>query len=166
MVKVEDVCKPFDTVKARWSGDEVQFDWDECYCFPNGIDILEEIALVEDDDGRIIGYFEWTETAWGNNEVGFVKKYTKQILPYTVISADTPLLEAVKLFAKPKPTFYLVIKGAEYIGWLPFSALYSMQFKICLFALLIDLEQWLQLACKAFGENSLERFLKLSKEES
>ncbi len=58
-----------------------------------------------------------------------------------LISSDTPLLEAIKIVCSGYNHSYFVLKGNEVIGFLTYDHFYKLPFRICLFALLIDLER-------------------------
>jgi len=61
----------------------------------------------------------------------------------TLISSDTPLLEAIQIVCKKNDAIFLVLKRNQFIGWLHYDHFYKLPFRMCLFSLLIDLEEML-----------------------
>jgi hypothetical protein len=58
-----------------------------------------------------------------------------------LISSDTPLLDAINIVCEKSDSIYLVLKRNEFIGWLHYDHFHKLPFRMCLFALLIDLER-------------------------
>ena len=58
-----------------------------------------------------------------------------------LISSSTPLLEAIHLYCRGDNYIYLVLKGNQFIGFLNYSHFHKLPFRLCLFALLMDLER-------------------------
>jgi hypothetical protein len=57
-----------------------------------------------------------------------------------MVSADTPLLELAKLFSEESRHFYFVLHESQITGTIHYEDLLGPQFKLCLFALTLELE--------------------------
>jgi hypothetical protein len=57
-----------------------------------------------------------------------------------MVSADTPVLELVKLFSNESYHFYFVLQESQITGTVHYEDLVGSPFKLCLFALTLELE--------------------------
>ena len=74
------------------------------------------------------------------------------ITPDSIISANTTVYYATQLLASGKDIL-LIIDGNTYTGFIVYEDLFKMPFRVCLFALVAELEQ---LALKLIKQNTLE----------
>jgi hypothetical protein len=59
----------------------------------------------------------------------------------TVVSSDTALVEAAKLFNAQSPYVFLVLRQNQLVGWMSYHHLLCIPFRACLFSLLLGIEQ-------------------------
>jgi hypothetical protein len=99
---------------------------------------MDQIALVRRGD-KIQGWvgYDMLET----NRTVF--ECMEQVTPDTILTADTSLIEAVAAFSVSSCPFFLVLKGNHFIGWLSYSDLHKPPLRLCLFAMLINIERLL-----------------------
>jgi hypothetical protein len=57
-----------------------------------------------------------------------------------MVSADTPVIEVVKLFSDNSSHFYFVLQESQITGTIHYEDLFGAPFKLCLFALTLELE--------------------------
>jgi len=63
------------------------------------------------------------------------------IQPSSMLSADTTALEAVGMLDRSRPHFFFVLDHDRITGTLHFSDFFKLPFRLCLFALVLQLEQ-------------------------
>ncbi len=102
----------------------------------DGYDPLSRLSLVLAGD-RPVGYigFESLDTSLKD-----VASVAEPILADGLVSADTPVLEVAKLFSKESRGFYFVLQESQITGTIHYEDLLGPQFKLCLFALTLELE--------------------------
>lgn len=137
LLTVGDVCSPFiSTIDADRSTAEVSVEWSVELCSERNMDPMDQIALVE-RGGKIQGWvgYDMLET----NRTVF--ECMEQVTPDTILTADTSLVEAVAAFCASSRPFFLVLKGNHFIGWLSYSDMHKPPLRLCLFAMLINIER-------------------------
>lgn len=136
LVKVGDIFSPFIAqFDLSLSVSEVNEQLMEL-CDEEGLDPMEQIALVV-NNGKPEGWIGFDSLEAGKQ----FSECVDPIRPTAVMSADTPVLEAVKAFANATPHFYVVLRGSTFIGWLSYEDIHKLPFRLCLFALLISIEK-------------------------
>jgi len=139
LITVGDICSPFiATIDADRPAADVSVEWGVELCSERNLDPMDQIALVE-RGGKIQGWvgYDMLET----NRMIF--ECTEQVTPETILTADTSLVEAVAAFCSSSLPFFLVLKGNHFIGWLSYSDLHKPPLRLCLFAMLINIERLL-----------------------
>lgn len=137
LITVNDICESFigefdisQTVEDVWK------KWAIDLCTENMIHPMDQIALVNRNN-KIIGWL-------GFDMLDSSKPLIECIEPIngdTLISSDTPLLEAIKTVCSEDNTIFLVLSRTKFIGFLHFNHFHKLPFRMCMFALLIDLER-------------------------
>jgi hypothetical protein len=104
----------------------------------DGLDPMDQIALVE-DAGRIQGWvgFDMLEPDKS------VLECMEHISPDAMLTSDTSLVDAVATFCASSQPFFLVLQGNRFVGWLSYSDLHKPPLRLCLFALLLNIERLL-----------------------
>ncbi len=136
LITVGDICSPFiDTIDADWSMGDVCDSWC-CECADRNLDPMDQIALVE-RGGKIQGWmaFDMLES----NRTVF--DCMEELSPDAILSADTSLVEAVTTFCAGSHSFYMILKANKFIGWLSYNDLHKPPLRLCLFAMLINIER-------------------------
>lgn len=142
LITVEDVCTPifniydFDDINKNTSQ-----EWFEDAA-ERGLQPYDQISLVKHGDS-IIGYIGVDSLFDFETGDADLMKCISRIDPNGVITANTPLLDAIIVFSKDSPHLYMVLKGHEYIGAFTYSDLYKLPFRLCLFTLLMNIENLL-----------------------
>jgi hypothetical protein len=102
----------------------------------NGYDPMSRISLVMAGD-RPVGWIGLDMLDGRATEVATVA----QAIPASgMVSADTPVLEVVKLFSDNSSHFYFVLQESQITGTIHYEDLLGAPFKLCLFALTLELE--------------------------
>lgn len=150
LLTVADICSPvLGTFDGTASLADAYEQWTEL-SMEMGLNDANEIALVE-VDGRVQGWigmhsFDAEAIASGRS----LSEVTEPITPSSILAADTPILEALQVFESSEPWFYFVIRSNRLVGWLTYLDFFKLPFRLCLFALLITLEEMaLQIAQRA-----------------
>lgn len=136
LITVGDICSPFiDTIDADRSVGEVHDEWC-CECADRNMDPMDQIALVE-RGGKIQGWmgFDMLES----NKTVF--ECLEQVTPDMILTADTSLVEAVNTFCASSHPFFMILKANNFIGWLSYNDLHKPPLRLCLFAMLINIER-------------------------
>ena len=113
--------------------------WEEWYdlCSNPGTDPYDQLALVACDQ-EIQGWI-------GFDMLLAVKKTMadcmERIEPNTIMTADTSLFDAVKAFSTSSQSIFFILKGNKFVGWISYTDLHKPPFRLCLFAMLINLER-------------------------
>ncbi len=102
----------------------------------DGYDPLSKISLVLAGD-RPVGYIGLDSLDSNQKDVASV---AEPIPADGLVSADTPVLEVARLFAKESRHFYFVLQESQITGTIHYEDLLGPQFKLCLFALTLELE--------------------------
>jgi hypothetical protein len=139
LISVNDICEPFigefdnsENVETVW---EV---WGIDLCGEKGLDPMEQVALVTSNQ-KIIGWIGYTMLDTSKTLYECMEPISGDML----ISSNTPLLEAIHVYCSRNISIYLVLKGDRFIGYLHYSHFHKLPFRLCLFALLMDLERTL-----------------------
>ncbi|MBN1351362.1 hypothetical protein JXJ21_18235 [candidate division KSB1 bacterium] len=137
LISVNDICEPFigefDNSK---SVESVYEEWSIDLCLEKALDPMEQISLVKQNQ-KIIGWIGFDMLESSKTLYECMEPINGDIL----ISSDTPLLEAIHTVCCRSDSIYLVLKGNRFIGFLEYSHFHKLPFRMCLFALLIDLEK-------------------------
>jgi len=135
LINVNDIYEPFigefDSSESVASVGDV---WGSICC-EESLDPMEMHALIKKNE-EVIGIMTYEDLEASK------MLYECDISPisgHNLISSDTPLIEAVNPVCNKD--FHLVLKGNQFIGFLVYSHFYKLPFRLCLFALLIDLER-------------------------
>jgi hypothetical protein len=139
LVSVSDICSPF---LASFEGTrtvaEVFEWWSVDICFERNLDPNEQLALVT-TEGRVVGWIGFDMLEAGKQLIECMEPIT----PDSILSSDTSLFDAVTAFATSPNHFFLVLRGNHFIGWLSYTDLHKPPLRLCLFAMLINLERML-----------------------
>jgi hypothetical protein len=138
LINVKEICEPF--FVELDSSDDLNNVWEQWteQCFDNHIDPMEKIALIKQDQ-KAIGWLCF-EDMLGNDTLKLVADCYEPISADKLISSDTPLLEAVSAVCSGTSYVYFVLSGNEFIGFLNYDHFNKLPFRLCLFALLIEIE--------------------------
>jgi hypothetical protein len=105
-------------------------------CAEEGMDPMDQMGLVV-DNGKAEGLITFEDLMADKQ----LSECIGPISPTAVMSADTPILQAVEAFTNATPYFYVVLRGSTFIGWLSYEDVHKLPFRLCLFALLISIEK-------------------------
>ncbi len=104
-------------------------------------DPLEYISLIE-RQGQVVGWLDFSDlVAAGPERQEKVETCMHSVNVHSLITAETPLLETMKLFNGQSPYCFLVIKGNIIVGAFSYQDLLSTPFRACLFSMLLSVEQ-------------------------
>jgi len=110
----------------------------------------DRISLVM-RDGEAVGWIGLDMLGEGNS---LVSEQMDPIQPGSVLSGDTPALEAVRLFTETARHFFFVLDHNRITGTLHYGDLFGLPFRLCLLALTFHLEGTaLELAVRSPGES-------------
>jgi hypothetical protein len=101
-----------------------------------GYDPMERISLVLAGD-RPAGWIGYDSLVATRTDVAGA---ADPIPADGIISAETQALELVRLFSKKSPYFYFVLQESQITGTIHYEDLLGSSFKLCLFALTLELE--------------------------
>jgi len=139
LISVNDICESFigefdnsQSVKDVWE------EWSIDLCDEKDLDPMEQIALVKSNQ-KIMGWIGYDMLESSKTLCECMEPIRGDIL----ISSDTPLLDAIHIICRKSDSIYLVLKKNQFIGWLHYNHFHKLPFRMCLFALLIDLERML-----------------------
>lgn len=104
--------------------------------FEGGYDPMERISLVLAGD-RPVGWIGFDSLDVALKDIASAADL---ISADGMVSADTPVLELVKLFTNDSPHFYFVLQESQITGTIHYEDLLGSPFKLCLFALTLELE--------------------------
>lgn len=139
LISVNDICESFiGEFDNSQSVNSVFEEWSIDLCSEKALDPMEQIALVKSNQ-KIIGWIGFDMLESSKTLYECMEPISGDIL----ISSDTPLLEAIHIVCRRNDFIYLVLKGNRFIGFLEYSHFHKLPFRMCLFALLIDLERML-----------------------
>jgi hypothetical protein len=114
----------------------VEDAWELLMTEADGYDPLSRISLVLDGN-HPVGYIGFDSLDSSQKDVASV---AEPIPPDGLVSAETPVLEVAKLFSKESRHFYFVLQESQITGTVHYEDLLGPQFKLCLFALTLELE--------------------------
>lgn len=136
-ITVNDICEPFiGEFDSSQDAQELTEEWMDVLCAEKGLDPMEQIGLVKRNQKTIgLIYYEDLESP------KTIYECMEPISGDILISSSTPLLEAIHLYCSGDNYIYLVLKGNQFIGFLNYSHFHKLPFRLCLFALLMDLER-------------------------
>ena len=102
----------------------------------NGYDPMSRISLVMAGD-RPVGWIGLDMLDPTESEVATV---AEAVSASAMVSGDTPVLEVVRLFSNNSGHFYFVLQESQITGTIHYADLVGAPFKLCLFALTLELE--------------------------
>ncbi len=138
LITVGDICSPFiATFDAQRLVAEVFEEWGVELCGER-LDPMDQIALVEGNQ-KIRGWVGFDMLDSGKT----ISDCMERIAPDTIMTADTTLMEAAAAFSKTQHPFFFVLRGNHFVGWVSYRDLHKPPLRLCLFALLINIERML-----------------------
>lgn len=136
LVTVEDVCTPFIAIlDDRLAVPDICETWQVDWCAEAGLDPMEQIALVT--NGGVPSSWIGFDMLLGE---GALTTCAERISADMLLTADTPLLTAVGEFSAKNHPFFLIMKGSSFIGWVSYQDLHKPPLRMCLFAILMNIE--------------------------
>jgi hypothetical protein len=139
LIMVSDICESFiGEFDSSLSVESVWEEWIQDLCGET-LDPMEQFALVKSNQ-KTIGWIGF-EDLESSKKTLF--ECMEPIRGDILISSDTPLLEAIHIVCRKGEPIYLILKNNKFIGWLHYDHFHKLPFRMCLFALLIDLERML-----------------------
>lgn len=135
LITVRNLCEP---IRAKYEITQTvsvaNVAWVE-QCAESDQDPMDEIALVT-ERGRIVGWLGF-DMLMADKSIG---DCFEPLRLDAMLTADTPVMEAVKALSKEDPHFYFVLDESRISGWLGYTHLYKLPFRLCLMALLLGIE--------------------------
>lgn len=102
---------------------------------------VDQVGIVE-VGGKIQGWIGvHTFDSEATNKDQSLSAHMDLISPSAILTADTPVLEAVKAFEVEHPWFFFVMRSNEIVGKLSCTDFYKVPFRLCLFSLLLSIER-------------------------
>lgn len=101
-------------------------------------DTNETFCLVKSDDGRVAHGAFLCDIMGANRTVA---EAAIPILPNDCIASNTPALQLLKFFADRSRPWAFVLTGTRLTGIVDKTDLWKPEFIVCIFALLLDVEQ-------------------------
>lgn len=101
-----------------------------------------QMALVKEDN-VVVGWYVWDDSVLPG-EADPADKMSDHMLPISpaqIISAESSLLAAIRLFESRDKSFFFVLDGADIVGVLFYETLFKPAGRACLFTLTTDLEE-------------------------
>lgn len=136
LVTVDDVCTRFiATLDDSRMVPDVWDWWMTDWCAETGLDPMEQIALVT--TGGVPSGWIGFDMLEGE---GPLSTCAERISADMILTADTPLVAAIGAFSAKNHPFFLVMKGSSFVGWLSYSDLHKPPLRLCLFAMLMNIE--------------------------
>jgi hypothetical protein len=152
LITVGDICSPFlATFDAEQTVEYVHDAWGVDICGEKGLDPMEQLALVQ-HDGKLKGFVTFDMLTYDTT----VSSCMEPIEPDIIMSADTPLVDALEAFASTSHAVFFIVKKSQLIGWLGYTHFHRPPFRLCLFAMLMNVERLLLEALSLFPEESVQ----------
>ena len=137
LIIVSDICESFiGEFDKSQSVESVWEEWSIDLCGEKALDPMEQFALVKSNQ-KIIGWIGFEDLDTSKKTLC---ECMEPIRGDILISSDTPLLAAFHIVCESNEPIYLVLNRDRFLGWLHYNHFYKLPFRMCLFALLIDLE--------------------------
>ena len=151
MITVRDLSEP---ISRSYETSEPVADifplwWEECD--ERGEDPMDQIGLAT-AEGHVVGWFGFDMLDTGKT----IGECAEPIAAEAIIAADTPAIEAVKIFNTTAQHFFFTLEKNALSGWLGYSDLFKLPFRLCLFSLLLGIEQLASDLCKTQLRASLD----------
>lgn len=140
-ITVGDVSSPFLTsFPAQTTASEARRIWEEVCQSRLPSNPEEHVALVTEGSQPIgtVGFIEMLQ-----QEQSPVRDCMEPLSWDAVVSAETPLIEAAKLFRKESPYLFAVLRGNRLTDYLSYQCLLSQPFRACLFSMILGVEELL-----------------------
>jgi len=154
LISVTDICEPFiGEFEHSQSVESVWEEWTQDLCDEKELDPMDQFALVKSNQ-KIIGWVGFEDL---DSDKKTLFECMEPITGSILISSDTPLLEAIRVVCRSKDFLFIVLKGNQFIGWLYYNHFHKLPFRMCLFSLLIDLEEILLKLTKTDPASFLEK---------
>lgn len=136
LITVRDLAQPiFGQFDVSESVADVFETWNET-CMDTGQNPMDGIALAT-EHGRPVGWFGFDMLHEGK----LIRDCADPLLPNNMLSANTPVLEAAKAFDVRGAHHYFILNENRIDGWMGYGDLFKLPFRLCLFALLLGIEQ-------------------------
>jgi len=150
MITVRDISrKIFGKFEITNSSNEVFDRWYEDTA-DSGENPMNQIALAT-NSGRVVGWLG-LDMLVTNKCIG---ECIDLVTPEMIMAAGTPLLEAAKAFATTDQHLFFTLEDNSLSGWLCYDDLFKLPFRLCLFSLLLGVEQLATDICKLQPGKSL-----------
>lgn len=103
-------------------------------------DPLAYVSLVS-KEGKVVGWLDFSDLVAEPDRAEAIESCMMHIKVGSLVTADTPLLAAMKMFDAQSPYCFLVMKGNAIVGAFSYQDLLSIPFRSCLFSMLLSIEQ-------------------------
>ncbi len=141
LVTVGDVCGPIlTTFDADMKIPDAANIWEEACQDRVPSDPLAYVSLVSKQN-KILGWLDFSDLVAEQNRTDTVETCMMTINVSSLVTAETPLLEAMKMFDSHSPYCFLVMRGNAIVGAFNYQDLLSIPFRSCLFSMLLSIEQ-------------------------
>lgn len=141
LVTVGDVCgEILTTFDEQTRISDAASIWQELCLDRVPSDPLAYVSLVS-KQGKVVGWLDFSDLVAEPVRTDSVEACMTNITVDSLITAETPLIEAVKHFDSHSPFCFLVIKETAIVGCLSYQDVLSIPFRSCLFAMLLSIEQ-------------------------
>ena len=165
LITVGDVATPVGAVVPEDASIEQAFSLAMDHSYDSGRDFMEEIILVENQCGDVIGYI-LPDHLSGDTES--IESLVERFTPSQIVSSDTPLLNAIGLLGESEGYFFFVNKANRIVATFFGDDLYTPLGRLGLLALTLELEAVALDVCQRDAErawNSLNDYRKTKARE-
>ena len=141
LVTVGDVCgEILTTFDADTQIPDAAGIWQDTCLVRVPSDPLAYVSLVS-KEGKVVGWLDFSDLVAEPDRTDTVEACMMNIKVGSLITAETPLLEAMKMFDAQSPYCFLVMRGNAIVGAFSYQDLLSIPFRSCLFSMLLSIEQ-------------------------
>jgi len=153
LITINDICESFiGEFDNSQSMSSVWEEWSQDLCDEKALDPMEQIALVKSNQ-EVVGWIGYEDLEPSKT----LCECMEPIGGSSIISSNTSLLEAIRIVCRKNDAIFLILKSNQFIGWLHYNHFYKLPFRMCLFSLLIDLEEILLKIAKSDSISFLEK---------
>jgi hypothetical protein len=138
LLRIRELARPLGPPLQRRASPQTALELLEQSARRSGYDPTERWSLVLDGDS-VIGSVAFYDVA--TSEASAIGDVVTTVRPSDILSGDLDALSAIRQLAVRGTVPFFVLDGSQLVGTIEYSDLFGAQFRLCLFALTLHLEE-------------------------
>ena len=150
ILTVKDVLRPFEIKLPPNQPIADSYDKVMEFCIDNDLDPMDQIAIVE-ENGKKLAWIAFEDMITDKSVRECMQPFRSDI----IISSNTSIIDAIKIFCTNDEGTYFILEGKELIGYIFYVDFHKPPVRLALFASLLNLEELMLKIIKINARSSI-----------